>query len=172
MILSMDLHTILILGHIVGTILGVGGATIAEVQIVKALKDGKVDTSERELMHANYFLIRVGTALIVLSGIALVWWWVVAGGSNWPLTSPKVWVKEIITVAIIINAVALSRRWVPLWLGSAISFTSWWAATVLGVWKHVPYSFWTILAGYVVAIGLVAVAMHYIRKFYLGRKSV
>lgn len=165
----MDLHTILVLVHIIGTILGVGGATIAEVQIVKALKDGKVDASEKALMHANYFIIRVGTVIVVLSGILLVWWWLKEGGSDWVLTSHKVWVKEIITVLIVLNAVALSRRWVPLWLGSAVSFTSWWAATVLGVWRDVPYSFWTLLIGYIIAVGLMAAILHYIRTLYFKK---
>ena len=66
----MDLHTLLVLVHVAGTILGVGGATIAEVQVLKALKDGKVDANERALMHANYFIIRVGTVIVVLSGVA------------------------------------------------------------------------------------------------------
>ncbi|MAJ97402.1 MAG: hypothetical protein CMI56_02190 [Parcubacteria group bacterium] len=167
----MDLHTALVLLHVIGTILGVGGATIAEVQINKALKDGVVDASEKALMHANYFVIRVGTVIVVLSGIALVWWWLTAGGSDWVLTTHKVWVKEIITIIIVLNAVALARRWVPLWLGSAISFTSWWTATVLGVWRDVPYSFWTLFISYLLAIGVVAVVLHYIRIFFKNRAA-
>ena len=73
------------------------------------------------------------------------------------------------TVVIVVNAVALTKRWVPLWLGSAISFTSWWGATVLGVWKHVPYSFWVLFGGYIVSVGIVALVQHYIRKIYLGK---
>ena len=39
----MSLESVLVLGHVVGTILGVGGATLAEVQILQALKDGVAD---------------------------------------------------------------------------------------------------------------------------------
>ena len=164
----MDLHTILVLMHIVGTILGVGGATVAEMNVVQALRDGKIDPNEKRLMHANYTMIRVGTVLIVLSGILLVWWHL-SQGNTWVLTSEKLWIKELITVAIVINAVALARRWVPLWLGAAISFTSWWAATVLGVWRGVPFGFWELLIGYIVAIGLVAFLLHHIRRYFIAK---
>lgn len=162
----MDLHTLLVIAHIAGTVLGVGGATIAEVQIAQALKDGKVDTSEKQLMHANYTIIRVGTALVVLSGVALVAWHL-SMGNMWVLESPKLWVKEIITATIVLNAVALTKHWVPLWLGAAISFTSWWGAMVLGAWRHVPYSFVTLLVAYMVAIGVVAYALHVVRRWHL-----
>lgn len=33
----MDIYTFIVAGHIIGTILGTGGATIAEFQIAKAL---------------------------------------------------------------------------------------------------------------------------------------
>lgn len=164
----MDLHTFLVLLHIIGTILGVGGATIAEVNVVQALRDGKIDPNEKRMMHANYTMIRVGTAFIVVSAVLLVWSHL-SQGNTWVLTSGKVWVKEIMTVAIVMNAIALSKRWVPLWLGAAISFTSWWGATVLGVWRHVPYSFLVLLIGYVVSIALVAVVLHFIRKHYIAK---
>lgn len=161
----MDIHTILVFGHIAGTILGVGGATLAEVNVVQALRDGTVSADEKRLMHTNYTVIRIGTALIVLSGILLVWWHL-SQGNNWVLTSEKLWMKELVTVIIVINAVALSRKWVPLLLGSTISFTSWWVATLLGVWRGVPFSFLMLVAGYVVLIAIIAVILHFIRKRY------
>ena len=165
----MDLHTLLVIGHVVGTILGVGGATVAEMNIVQALKDGKVDTSEKQLMHANYTMIRVGMAIVFLSGVTLVWWHL-AQGNTWVLTSPKIWVKDLIFIIIILNAVALARHWVPLWLGAAVSFASWWTAAVLGLWRlHAP--FWMIFGGYIVAIVVAAVALHFIRTHYIGKKA-
>jgi hypothetical protein len=164
----MDLHTLLVIGHIAGTILGVGGATIAEVQVIQALKDGKVDASERALMHANYWVIRLGIAIILLSGLTLVWWWLTTGNSDWVLTSHKIWMKDLMLVVIIVNAVLLTKHWIPFWLGSALSFTSWWGATILGAWDHVPYTFTTLLISYVVAIGIVAAVLHFIKKYFIG----
>ncbi len=168
--IRMDLHTLLVFGHIAGTILGVGGATIAEVQIIQALRDGKVDSSERALMHANYTTIRVGMALIILSGLALVWWHL-AQGNDWVITSAKIQVKDIMFVAIVANAIALTKRWVPLWLGAAVSFTSWWGATILGVMHRPPYSFLTLLIAYIVAIFVIAGIQHLIRRHFAPKHT-
>ncbi len=47
----MDIYTLIIVTHVIGTILGTGGATIAELQINSALKDKRVSPDERALMH-------------------------------------------------------------------------------------------------------------------------
>lgn len=147
----MDLHTILVLGHVLGTVLGLGGAIVAEVQITQALKDGTIEDDERALLHADYFLIRVGMALIIVSGLALVWWYL-AQGSTWVLTSEKLWVKDIMMVVIIVNAVLLSKHVMPLSLGRSLSIVSWVGATVLGVWRDVPFGFWELVAVYAAVV--------------------
>jgi len=151
----MDIYTIIVAGHVVGAILGTGGATIAEFQITRALKDKKVSGDERALMHVNYGMIRVGMAVVLLSVIAMFWYHL-GEGNDFILTSEKLWIKEVMFAAIFINAVALQKRWVPLWLGASISFTSWWGTTLLGTAGKLPYSFETYLVLYVLMIGLVA----------------
>ncbi|PIT91435.1 hypothetical protein COU17_00385 [Candidatus Kaiserbacteria bacterium CG10_big_fil_rev_8_21_14_0_10_49_17] len=158
-----DLHILLVWVHIIGAVLGTGGATLAEIFSFTALKDGVVSADEKRMMHANYFMIRIGTLLVLLSGFALVAWWVFVEGNIWPLTSGKVWVKDIMVLAIVINAVLLTRRLIPFWLGSAISFTSWWGATILGAWRHAPISFTEALLGYIVAIFIVAGVLELLR---------
>lgn len=158
------LQMLLVVAHVIGTVLGAGGATIAEVNLVQATKNGKPHPEAKRLMHANYTVIRVGTALIVLSGIALVMVHV-AQGHDWMWTSAKLGAKTALTVLIVVNAIALARRWVPLWLGAALSFASWWAAAILGVWRNVELSFWEITALYVVWLVCVAVGLHFIRAY-------
>ena len=151
----MDIYTIIVAGHVIGTILGVGGATIAEFQITRALRDKKVSNDERELMHVNYTMIRVGMAVLLVSVIAMFWYHL-DKGNNFILTSEKLWIKDIMFAAIFINAIALHKRLIPLWLGASISFTSWWGAALLGMAGRLPYSFETYLITYILAIGLVA----------------
>jgi len=159
----MTTYTFIIFLHIIGTILGTGGSTIAEIQITKALKDSRVSDDERSLMHANYFMIRVGMAFIIVSALAMVVYYALDGNPAMVL-SDKVWIKEFMFLMIIINAIALTRRWVPLWLGASISFTSWWGATFLGAAGYLPYSFLTYLIGYIVAIFAMAGLLHLIRN--------
>ena len=158
----MDLYSLLILGHIIGTSLGLGGSVIAEAQIGRALKDKKVSEDERALMHANYFLIRVGLVFIVLSGIGLIFWHLTQG-SGQELHIDKLFAKAVMISVILINAVLLIRHLVPLWLGASLSFTSWLGATVLGAWRGVPFSFLELMAGYAVAIFLFAYILNYLR---------
>lgn len=164
----MDIYTLIVAGHVIGTILGTGGATIAEVQITKALADKKVSPDERALMHANYALIRIGMVILFISVVGMFWYHL-SQGNQFILTSEKLWIKELMFTAIVLNAVALTKRWVPLWLGASISLTSWWGATLLGLAGRLPYSFETYLVGYVVAILMVAGVSHLIRQAVLRR---
>lgn len=165
----MDIYAIIVAGHVIGTILGTGGATLAEVQVNLAIRDKKVSSDERTLMHANYFMIRVGMGILLLSVIGMFWYHINAG-NGWILTSEKLWIKDLMFVMIFINAVLLTKRWVPLWLGASISFTSWWGATLLGLAGRLPYSFETYLVAYVIAIFAVAGILHMIRKMMIGRR--
>ena len=151
----MDIYQIIVASHVVATILGTGGATIAEFQITRALKDKKVSDEERALMHVNYTMIRVGMAIMLVSVIAMFWYHL-SQGNDFILFSEKLWIKDLMFIAIIVNAVALTKRWIPLWLGASVSFTSWWGATLLGLAGRLPYDFTTYLIGYIFAIFIVA----------------
>jgi len=165
----MDIYTIIVALHVIGTILGAGGATIAEFQITRALRDEKVSDDERALMHVNYTMIRVGMGVVLLSVVAMFWYHL-SEGNQFILTSEKLWIKEVMFVAIFVNAIALHKRLVPLWLGASISFTSWWGATLLGLAGRLPYSFEIYLVGYIVAIGLVAMTSHFLRARTLKKE--
>lgn len=160
----MDIYTIIVGLHVIGTILGTGGATLAEFQITKALKDKRVRADEKALLHINYKMIRVGMALLFVSIVAMFWYHLQAG-NQFILTSEKLWIKDLMFVMIIVNAVALHKRWVPLWLGASISFTSWWGATLLGLAGRLPYSFEVYLAAYVMAILVVAGVFRILRSW-------
>lgn len=158
----MDIYTFLVLLHVVGTILGTGGATVAELQIARALKDKRVSMDERALMHANYGMIRAGMAILLVSVLGMFWYFQ-AHGNNILFTSEKLWIKDFMFLMIILNALALQKRLVPLWLGASISFTSWWGATLLGLAGQLPYSFTTYLIGYIITVFAIAGLFHLLR---------
>lgn len=164
----MDIYTLIVAGHVIGTILGVGGATIAEVQASLAYRNGKASEEARSLLHANYFVIRVGMGIILLSVLGMFWYQLNAG-NTWILTSEKLWIKDLMFVAIFVNAVLLTKHLIPFWLGTSISLTSWWGATLLGLAGRLPYGFVTYLVWYVVAIFVVAGVLHLMRKTFLKK---
>lgn len=164
----MDIYTLIVAGHVIGTILGAGGATIAEFQSMRAYRSGRPTEGERALLHVNYRMIRVGMFIILLSVIGMFWYHL-REGNDFIFTSEKLWIKDFMFVAIIVNAVLLHKHIVPFWLGASISFTSWWGATLLGLAGRLPYSFVTYLIGYIVAIFVVAGILHLVRKWSLKR---
>jgi hypothetical protein len=163
----MDIYAVIVAAHVIGTILGTGGATVAEFQINHALKDKQVSEDERALMHVNYRMIRVGMVILLISVIAMFWYHL-DKGNQFILTSEKLWIKDLMFAMIFINAIALHKRWVPLWLGASVSFTSWWGATLLGLAGRLPYGFETYLIGYIAAILIVAAILDRVRKWQTG----
>jgi len=164
----MDWHTFLIAVHLIGTVLGVGAATFAEIFLLKSLRDGVVDPVESSFMQVSYKVIRVGLALLILSGFGFLIFYRLTGLEE-RLFSTALWSKLTIVLIILFNAVLLQARKVPLWLGSALSFASWWAAMLIVPLKGYQYSYFAILAWYLGFVALVAIVLWIIRKL-LGVK--
>jgi len=164
----MDIYQIIVAGHVIGTILGTGGATVAEIQLNVALKNKKKLPEVWAMMHANYTMIRVGMGILLLSVIGMLWYHL-SMGNDFILTSEKLWIKDLMFGMIFINAVLLTKHWIPMWLGASISFTSWWGATLLGLAGRLPYSFEVYLIGYVIAVLVVALILHLIRQWVISR---
>lgn len=167
----MDIYTFIVMLHVIGTILGTGGATVAELQITRALKDRRVSPEEGALMHVNYSMIRVGMATVLVSVIGMFIYFA-AKDSDALFTNEKLWIKDLMFVMIFINAIALQKRLVPLWLGASISFTSWWGATLLGLAGQLPYSFMTYLIGYVVSVFALAGLFKLLRMLNINSRSL
>jgi len=162
----MDIHTFLIVTHIIGAVLGVGGTTFAEIFYLKALKDGVIDPMESDWLRTVSAVLRVGTVIILFSGFALVFWNVINGNSEY-LYNTRLWAKLSITIIIVVNALLLHARAIPLWLGFSLSFTSWYAALILGIWSGLNASFVQIMLYYVGFVIIMGFVLDFIKKIYL-----
>jgi len=159
----MDWHSFLVSAHIIGTVLGVGGATFAEIFLLKALRDGVVDPTETDFLHSTYRVIRIGLVILVLSGFGFLILYRLTGMEE-RLYSPVLWSKLSIVFIILMNAILIQTHKIPLWLGSALSFASWYAAMLLvplSVWQ---YSYFVIMGWYIVSVIVVVVVLSVIRK--------
>lgn len=159
----MDTYTLLVITHIIGTVLGVGGATFAEILALRAGRDGVFDDEESATLKVTYFVLRTGLALAILSGFGFLVFYRLNGFES-ALLDPKLWAKMTIVVIILLNAILWTAHKMPFWLGSPISLVSWYAALVLGTWRDVPYSYVQIMLGYVVIVIIAGVILSYIRK--------
>lgn len=159
----MDIYTFLIISHIIGTVLGVGGATFAEIFYIRAVSRGVFDTRDKATLRVIYLVLRIGLVLAVLSGFGFLLLYRITGQEEL-LFDPKLWAKMTIVFILVANAVLLQMRKISMWLGSSLSLTSWYAALILGSWRDVPYSYMTLMAAYVAAIIIVAFILDYIKK--------
>jgi len=161
----MDIYTFLILTHLIGTILGVGGATMIEVHINKALSDGQMSPDEKYMMASTYGVVRVGLILAILSGFGFLILYKMTG-QTFRLYDPILWAKMTIVMAIAGNALLLQSKKISLYWGSALSFVSWWVAAILGIFSSngIHYSFLSIMSVYVLSVVCIAVVLHWFRK--------
>jgi hypothetical protein len=160
----MDAYTLLIIAHLVGTILGVGGATMIEITLNKALRDGEMSLDERQILTPTYTVTRVGLVMALLSGFGFLLMYKLYG-QTFRLYDPVLWAKIFVIVVIAVNALLLQAHKVSLYWGSALSFVSWWLAALLGIFlsNGVKYSFVSIMMVYVLALVVGAYLLHKIR---------
>ena len=168
---NMDTHTLLIIGHILGTVLGVGGATFIEIHLNLALKDRNMDPMEKAFMAKDFLLTRIGMAIGLLTGIGFIIEYA-THNQLFRLMDGVFWAKMLIFVIIVVNAYLLHKHKIGIYWGSAFSFVSWWTVMLLGTFltngvkffpANVPVSFLSIMAIYAIAIALGAVILHKIR---------
>jgi len=165
----MDWYTLLVATHIIGTALGVGAATFSEIFLIKALRDGHVDPVESDFLRTTYRVIRIGLLLLVLSGFGFLLLYRTLGLTE-NLVSPLIWSKLTIVGIILLNAILLQARKVPLWLGSALSITSWYSAMLIMPIKSLLFAnnagYWHIIGGYILSVLVMAAVLTFIRRLF------
>ena len=161
----MSLYAILVISHIIGTILGAGAATFAEIFIIKALRDGVIEPLEGDYLKTIYTVLRVGLVITVISGFGFLFLYRTTGQEEL-LYNPKLWAKLTIITILLVNAVMLQSRKISLLWGSAISFTSWYAAVILGLFRYIPAGYIEILGWYILAVMAVTLVLDKIHKHF------
>ena len=68
----MDIYALLIIIHIFGSILGVGGATFIEIFLNKSLRDGKIDPVESSFLKTTFTVVRWGLIISFFSGFGFL----------------------------------------------------------------------------------------------------
>lgn len=160
----MDWYTFLIIIHLIGAVLGVGGATFAEIFYLKAKKDGVVEPLEIDHLRTIYFVLRIGLFILLMSGLGFLLFYYLNGAGQ-ALLSPKILVKLSIVFILIFNAFLAKAKKIPMWFSAAISLTSWYTAMILGAWRTLDASFVNIIIVYIVAVFIVAGILELIKKY-------
>lgn len=118
----MELFTLITLFLFkLGITLGVGSSTFALTFYFAALRDGKIDESERRFLHIVYFILRIGMTLIA-TGLALS----LLGEPI--LEHPQTYLFAWILLGIItLNAIGMTLRFMPMKYGPVIAGGSWYS---------------------------------------------
>lgn len=151
------------ISHIIGTVLGVGGATFAEIFYLKSAKDGQIEAYESSTLKTIFYVLRIGLIILVLSGFGYLILARLTGNTEL-LYEPKLWAKLTIIIVLLFGVIAWQAKKVPIWLGSSGSLTSWYAALILGAWRGLEASYFSIMIVYLLAVLFVAAALSIIRK--------
>ena len=159
----MDLYLLLVTAHIFGAILGVGGITFAEIFYFKSARDNVIDETESSFLKTTYFVVRMGTILLVLSGFGFLAYYRFIGNEEL-LYNPQLWAKLTIVIIIALNAALLQAKTIPAWLGSPVSLVSWYATMLLGIFRNVEMSYFQAMIIYIAMIVFVAFVIDYIKR--------
>ena len=160
----MDWYFLLVIVHIIGAVLGVGGATFVEINLFRALRSGG---GKMDPMGIGYFktavrVVRIGTIISIVSGLGFFYI------NDRYLENPIFWVKMTILGVVLVNAYLLEKHKMPLWLGSPLSFVSWYFLLILGEMLRGSASFtlgyFEVLLYYAVALLIGGVVLDAIRK--------
>lgn len=165
----LDLKTIYLIGHIFGAILGAGGAFASDAIFFNSVKDGRITDDELRFMRLGSKLVWAGVALLVISGILLVF-----TNPTRYLSSDKFLAKLTVVALIIINGIIFHLIHIPhirnhlglvfresptfikrapiILASGALSMVSWITTVILGTLRNVPYSYTQIICTYLVVV--------------------
>ncbi len=170
----MDIYTLLIIVHLIGAALGVGGATFVEIFLTKSLMDGVIDPTESSFLKITYRVVRIGLVLSLFTGFGFVVLYI-AEGQSFKLYNPVLWAKLTVVSIIAVNAILLQMHKISLWLGSALSFVSWYGALIIGVFltNATRLSYIEIILFYIIGVIIGGFILDAVRKKFgaFGRRA-
>lgn len=180
----LDIKTIYTIFHIIGAVLGVGGAYVSDAIFISSTKDRVINKTEFNFMKMGSFFVWVGLFVLIISGLLLF-----STNPLFYLSSSKFLIKMFIVLIILINGIffhvihfpriyrhvshhypssdEFMRKKKFLTISGVVSITSWTFVLILGVLRFIPISFIEALLFYVL-IELVAIfiALKFFKKIF------
>lgn len=187
---TASLHSIFIIVHLFGVVLGAGGAFISDGIFFTSLKDKIISKDEFRIIRTASNFIWGGLLLLVISGIGLFTQDVETLSSSEKFISKMTVVGILILNGIVFHLIHLpflkrhldkklasktepsSVRLAPFVLASGvISVVSWTSAIILGALRSFSYSYTTFLSVYTLIIGLGIITTLVLFFAYIDQKN-
>lgn len=180
-------HPLLVM-HLIGFALGVGGATINDVLFFRFLKDYKISQKENAVLKIMSETIWLGLLILIISGIGLY-----VQNMEALNESSKFLVKATVVGIITLNGAFLNLYIAPhlmkvsfkdshtktnpvthfrklAFVSGAISFVSWYTAFILGTIKSIPLSYLELFGIYLVLVIGAIIFSLFIEKIYCSQQ--
>lgn len=172
--------------HILGTALGLGGATISDIMFFKFLKDFRISKKEQEVLHVLKTVVLVALGIIIASGTALY----LPNAATYNQSAPFL-VKTIGVLVLTVNGIALHVYIAPhllhlnlkyhntmghMWhriafaLG-AISVVSWYTVFLIAMLKSLMTWAFPQLLGFYIMLLMFGITGSQIVEFGLSKKA-
>jgi hypothetical protein len=176
----IDLKTFYTIVHLMGVVLGAGGAAVSGVMFLNTIRDRIITKTEIRFLKLGSVMVWVGVAVVLISGSLLF-----SLDPTKYFASSKFLSKMAIVVIIICNGVLYHLYHLPkliqesgghftfrshrvLFVSGGVSLVSWVYTVVLGALKTVPYSFATIMLVYVVLLVLSIIGVLAVYKIFFS----
>lgn len=152
--------------HQMGITFGVGASTFALTFFINALEDGVIDPSERRFMHIVYVVLRIGMALITLS---LLSFGAIAFFSKdiTTLFSPLYLMELTLIGVIIVNAVLMTKRLMPMKFGPVLAGGSWYSLFLITALPFAVTPYFKLLIFYGVFLVLFFVVFSAVKNYFV-----
>lgn len=176
----------LVIVHLTGLAMGVGGATFANVFFFKFLKDLKISQREADVLNTISQVIWFGLALLVISGIGLY-----LNDPERLNESSKFLTRMVVVSVMIVNGAFLNLKVTPHLIHisfgddphknpeeelrrerkiafslGGISLVSWYSALILGALESIPLSFPKLLSIYILLLIGVVIGSQIMERLY------
>ncbi|MBI3250374.1 MAG: hypothetical protein HYZ61_00765 [Candidatus Andersenbacteria bacterium] len=155
----------IIIFHLVGVILGAGGAVLSDAMFFSSIRDRKLTKTELRFMRMGSHFVWAGLAILVTTGTIIF-----SSNPEFYMASTKFLAKVTIVSLIILNGIFIHIWHIPrfrrhaghhlpssdefmrarpyLMVSGALSTTSWIWAFVLGSLSSLPFSYSLIMTAY------------------------
>lgn len=176
----MELQNLIIILHIFGIAIGMGGAFASDIIFLSSVRDKKINLTEFRFIKIGGNMVWTGILILLISGVILF--------SFDPIrliNSPKFQAKITVITIIIVNGIIFHSVHIPrikrhrgehlpssdefmrnrsiLTASGALSMTSWITVLILGAWKEFPFGFFQTITLYL-TITLCAVSISFLTK--------
>lgn len=173
--------TLLLIAHLIGLALGVGGALIADAMFFKSIRDWRITKTEMGFLVLGSYAVMTGLVLLILSGAGMF-----SLDPERYLASSKFLAKMTVVALLAVNGLILHNLQIPylhrmaherrstrtgfisnrsLFLfGGAVSAVSWIAALTLGAFRSIPWSYATIMGLYISVVLIVCATAYVLRQ--------